>query len=184
MVSLFTIVYHCLPFSEVVRWGSPPPDARMDASGSACKKLARLLKKSQGVRDGLLQKRAKERLVRPPAASPPRSSRTPEDQQAFREARLVRRTRAQELQRDHLHSKRGEMAALAAAAVFQEPVAPSAQQLRRQLHGLVNEGGVICHALGPEWRAGNEMRVTGAATHLQACSPALEPSRLNTHALL
>ena len=75
------------------------------------------------------------------------------------------------------------MAALAAAAVFQEPVAPSAQQLRRQLHGLVNEGG-ICHALGPEWRAGNEMRVAEAATHLQACSPALEPSRLNTHALL
>ena len=165
-------------------WGCDDPSAACRAQAEEedanAKKVARLLRKSQSVRDALLQKQAKRTLVRPPAASPPRSSRTPEDQQAYRADRQVHRKKAQEVQRSHVRDVR---AAMAAAAVFQEPVAPSAQQLRHQLHGFVNEG-VICRALGPEWRAGNEMRVTEAATHLQACSPALEPSRLNTHALM
>ena len=158
----------------------PPPSYLLRMESAHAKKVARLLRKSQSVRDALLQKQAKRTLVRPPAASPPRSSRTPEDQQAYRADRQVHRKKAQEVQRSHVRDVR---AAMAAAAVFQEPVAPSAQQLRHQLHGFVNEG-VICRALGPEWRAGNEMRVTEAATRLQACSPALEPSRLNTHALM
>ena len=133
------------------------------------KKVARLLKRSQVVRDGLLQKQAKERLVRPPAASPPRGRRTPEEQLAYRKGRLVRRHQAQAVQREDVRAKTGK------AAVFKEAVAPSAQQLRRRLHGLVNEGA-LCDALGlakdGEWRRGREMRVAEAATQLQACSPA------------
>ena len=51
-------------------------------------KVARLVRKSQSQIAGLLQKQAKERLVRrPPAASPPRSSRTAEEQHTFRRLR-------------------------------------------------------------------------------------------------
>ena len=46
----------------------------------------------------------------------------------------MHRKKAQEVQRSHVRDVR---AAMAAAAVFQEPVAPSAQQLRHQLHGFV-----------------------------------------------
>ena len=56
--------------------------------------------------------------------------------------------------------------------VFQEPVAPSAEQLRRQLHGVVHQQ-VICDALGlakdATWRRrGHEMRVTEAAQLIAA----------------
>ena len=128
------------------------------------KKVARLLKRSQVVRTGLLQKQAKERLVRPPAASPPRGRRTPEEQLAYREGRHEKHHQRRAVQREDTRAK------TAAISVFQEPVAPSAEQLRRQLHGMVHEQ-VICDALGlakdATWRRGHEMRVTEAATHLQ-----------------
>ena len=139
------------------------------------KKVAKLLKRSQVVRTGLLQKQAKERLVRPPAASPPRGRRTPEEQLAYREGRHEKHHQRRAVQREDTRAK------TAAISVFQEPVAPSAEQLRRQLHGMVHEQ-VICDALGlakdATWRRGHEMRVTEAATHLQACSPAYPGSIL------
>lgn len=156
---------------------SPPrPSRQLDLKmDKRAKKVARLLKRSQVVKDGLLQKQAKERLVRPPAASPPRGRRTPEEQLAYREGRHEKHHQRRAVQREDTRAK------TAAISVFQEPVAPSAEQLRRQLHGMVHEQ-VICDALGlakdATWRRGHEMRVTEAATHLQACSPAYPGSIL------
>ena len=102
-------------------------------------KVARLVRKSQSQIAGLLQKQAKERLVRrPPAASPPRSSRTAEGQRKFRRLRGERRERDKGRQKDHVRAEAAKVVA-AAAAFAQGPVASSAQQLRSQLYGLVND---------------------------------------------
>ena len=93
-------------------------------------KVARLVRKSQSQIAGLLQKQAKERLVRrPPAASPPRSSRTAEEQHKFRRLRGERRERDKGRQKHHVRPEAAKVVA-AAAAFAQGPVASSAQQLR------------------------------------------------------
>ena len=102
------------PWNALLYLSSP---ARRRRGMDACKqqaKVARLVRKSQSQIAGLLQKQAKERLVRrPPAASPPRSSRTAEGQRKWRRLRGERRERDKGRQKDHL---RAEAAKVVAAA--------------------------------------------------------------------
>jgi|TARA_B110001469_G_C9527977_1_gene262583 hypothetical protein len=147
----------------------------MDAAAHAkAKKAWRLIQKSQAVKGALLQKQAKEkeRLARPPAAPPSQDKRR-------------RGTQAQGQYRNDRHDKhlhrldatrkdvRAKAAAAAAVAAPQEPVVPSARELRSQLDGLVDDrvvaGVVLSREDMPAWQRRNLERVTEVADRLQAC---------------